>query len=102
MNINSARIDYYDFLAEVGRNENDVRCASENTNDVVIIDTDSVYLDNSKIEGTGLFSSVDIERGAVVIAALMSGKRTQAGRYNNHSDKPNASMQFIWAPTHVF
>jgi hypothetical protein len=90
-----SRNDYYAFLDEVGANEADVRAATEKECDRVDIETDSVFLAESDIEGLGIFSSGDRKQGDVIMAALMSGKRTQAGRYSNHSDKPNALMQFI-------
>lgn len=87
--------DYHVFLNEVGYSESAVRAISENEADRINIDADSVYLADSAIEGTGLFLSGDVEGGEVVIAALLDGMRTQAGRYGNHSREPNSRMQFI-------
>lgn len=91
----SAVADYRDFLAEIGFNDSDVRKASEKSTDRIDIDTNVIYLCESDIEGIGIFSSTGIDKGDIVMAALLGGMRTQAGRYTNHSGSPNASMQYI-------
>lgn len=47
-------------------------------------------VDQSPIEGQGLFATADIKAGEVICPALFDGKRTPAGRYTNHSGDPNA------------
>src|ERR1035437_7881782 len=49
-----------------------------------------LYLDASKIHGKGLKTSVWRFQGETLGPMSMEGKRTQLGRYTNHSDNPNA------------
>lgn len=91
----SARNDYREFLSEHGADDKIVRALSEIESDRADVQNDFVYLGRSSIEGTGLFSSEDIKAGDLIMGALISGMRTQAGRYANHSDKPNGFMSSI-------
>lgn len=51
-----------------------------------------VHVGESKIHGKGLIASIDIPKGDGMAAMRVSGKRTPAGRYTNHSLSPNAEM----------
>ena len=50
----------------------------------------------SEIEGVGMFSVEDVKAGFIFAPARLNDKRTPAGRYINHSIKPNSA--FIQAP----
>jgi len=95
MSDTQARKDYSAFLSEVGMTDSEVRAASDQEGDRIDIDTDSIYLADSNIEGIGIFSSNNLRGGDVVMAAVVDGKRTQAGRYSNHSDTPNTRPEYI-------
>lgn len=51
-----------------------------------------VHIGESKIHGKGLITSMDIPKGDGMASMRVSGKRTPAGRYTNHSFNPNAEM----------
>ena len=48
------------------------------------------YLDDSLINGTGVFTSKPYRAGEVIGPMVRDDKKTQLGRYVNHSDYPNA------------
>lgn len=50
-----------------------------------------VELKNSLIHGQGLFVSRDFAAGEIICPGRLDGKRTPAGRFINHSVKPNAT-----------
>ena len=89
------RNDYANFVREMGLDESVVKQIVENTDDM--IDTPLEFLDiqlgDSKIDGKGMFSKVDIKEGGLIAPARLGDKRTQAGRYINHSPFPN--VEFI-------
>lgn len=52
-----------------------------------------VRVADSPIHGRGLFLLSPAEAGEVLAPARVAGKRTPAGRFTNHSAKPNAEMK---------
>ena len=46
----------------------------------------------SEIQGSGLFATERILKGSVIAPAVLAGKKTEAGRFVNHSGTPNAKM----------
>lgn len=91
------RDDYADFCIAYeqasGVDEAGIREASERTDDRVDFpsaDAARVTIRPSPIEGRGLFLTSPASAGDVLCAARISGKRTPAGRYANHSHNPNA------------
>jgi hypothetical protein len=46
----------------------------------------------SRIHGKGVFASGDIAAHELIAPARIGGKRTPAGRFTNHSRRPNATM----------
>lgn len=89
--------DYANLLNELKITDHLVRTQSMITIDMVEMpeEYDNIYIDNSAIEGTGLFSSKEIANGATICPARINENRTIAGRYANHSDNPNAKPLFV-------
>ncbi len=90
----SDKRDYFNLLKELKLTETVVRSISENKEDMTTLPYGSYKFKTgqSKIEGTGLIATGDIEPFEVIAAARIGGKRTIAGRYTNHSANPNAKM----------
>lgn len=86
--------DFELFLIEFGLTKEQVRELSETESDMIPLPHGSYKFKKgkSKIEGTGLFATADIEPFEILCAARIDGKRTIAGRFTNHSANPNAKM----------
>jgi hypothetical protein len=50
---------------------------------------------DSSIEGLGIFTTKDFNKGDVIGYGTMDGCRTIAGRYTNHSKYPNAKFYYF-------
>ena len=50
----------------------------------------------SEIDGLGLFAKLFIPAEGRIAIARVGGKRTMAGRYTNHSFKPNAVARMLY------
>ncbi|MEE9223101.1 MAG: SET domain-containing protein-lysine N-methyltransferase [Nitrosomonadaceae bacterium] len=87
-------LDYKRVLDEMGVGESLARAQSENLDDQIEIDLSAyqVYVGRSLIEGQGLHCNTMFRKGQTILPARINGKRTAAGRYTNHSVKPNAEM----------
>lgn len=91
------RADYDKVLAEYGYTREEARAQAEGTADLI----DMPYggykcrLDDSPIEGKGLFATANMDAGEVIAPAMIDGKRTYIGRYTNHSPNPNAEMVLL-------
>jgi hypothetical protein len=86
------RQDYFKFLTEIGYTEEMARREVDDDTDFISISTPKLQLGVSPISGKGLFASAHISAGEVISLARIGHKRTIAGRYANHSIKPNAEM----------
>lgn len=85
------RDDYACFLAETGLSASWVAAVAANPDDQVALpDGFSVRVAASPIHGLGMFATSAVAGGAVIAPARIGGKRTPAGRYVNHSARPNA------------
>jgi len=89
------REDYLTVLRESGISHETARQQSENTNDQIWVDNNVTRVAESPIEGKGLFVTSDVKAGQIICEARIDGKRTQAGRYTNHSLNPNAKMVLL-------
>lgn len=91
------RADYTAFLDETGLTEEQARDISECASDLVAFPpgTYAVTVDQSAIEGLGLYATGDIRTGDLIAPAWIGDKRTPAGRYTNHARDPNAIMREI-------
>lgn len=87
--------DFLRFLSEYGFTEQQARASTEQTADMIPMPAwvDSVDLRPSQIEGLGMFAVTSIASGTLIAPARLSGCRTPAGRYVNHSPKPNARYE---------
>lgn len=86
------RDDFEQVLKDFGFDADTARQQAEEESDQ--IDMPNVFkavvqVRNSNIEGKGLFLSWHIAAGQIIAPARISGKRTPAGRYVNHSMNPN-------------
>jgi hypothetical protein len=86
--------DFKRMLKENNLDEQTVREQSEFLGDQKFIDLNLIGLSvgHSDIEGSGLFCDRGAMCGEVLSPARLEGYRTQAGRFTNHSVKPNATM----------
>jgi hypothetical protein len=93
--IMAARIDYASAIHELGFTNDQVVSISENVDDVVPMPSgrgSSVYTATSSIQGIGVFSAFQFGAGVSLCVARMSGFRTPAGRFTNHSHNPNCEF----------
>lgn len=89
--------DFLKAINEYGFSEEIVREQSENIDDQIPFESGSyaVAVFPSNIEGLGLFATATFKNGDIIAPARIRGKRTPAGRFTNHSKKPNAIMKEI-------
>jgi len=87
------REDYAQMLQECGFTHETALAQSINEADQVPMPhSTKVTVRDSAIQGKGVFLSSPCEAGEVIAPARISGMRTPAGRYTNHSKTPNAVM----------
>lgn len=92
-----SRDDYRKVLVERGVTEEQARAQSENESDQIPLPHGGykIMVAASPIEGKGLFATAKFSTGEVIAPARISGKRTIAGRFTNHSISPNAKMSAL-------
>lgn len=85
---------FEEAIRYLGFSLEEVSAISENPFDQIPFppDTSGIRVELSKVHGRGLFASREFEQGDVIAPARISGKRTPAGRFCNHSGHPNAEM----------
>lgn len=85
------RDDYARFLSEYGLEQSFVTLLVENEADQIPMPRGirTLELKPSTIAGNGMFATQAFEDGECIAPARMHGKRTPAGRFINHSAKPN-------------
>lgn len=87
------KTSYLKVLSDFGVSEDIARSQSEDESDQIkVSDSYKVKVSSSEIEGQGLFSTDFFLAGDVIMPARIGDKRTEAGRYTNHSASPNAEM----------
>lgn len=92
LSISRDKEDYRLFLAQLG-------ISAKTVSKIAHIDADlipmpegfDVEVRESPIHGNGLFATRAFGAGDVICPGRISGKRTPAGRYTNHSSAPNAT-----------
>lgn len=84
--------DFLIMLDETGFTADQVDTQTRNESDRIDIELVDVELSPSPINKIGMFAKRKFASGEVVMPARINGKRTQAGRYVNHSKTPNATM----------
>jgi hypothetical protein len=89
------RNDFEYLLSSYGFNKEQVRSQAESEDDQIEFPFNSAakfYVKKSSVEGVGAFLSSPAEAGEIIAPARISGLRTPAGRYVNHSMLPNAKF----------
>lgn len=89
------RNDYKKLLKECGIAHETAKQQSENEDDQISVFSNVIRVADSAIEGKGLFLTSPVKKGDVICQARVKGKRTQAGRFTNHSVFPNAKMVLL-------
>lgn len=87
------RLDYLSAIKELGFSHQEVLNVSRNTSDLIPFPPGSgspVYVGSSELDGNGLFARYELDEHLLICPARIDGKRTPAGRYTNHSCRPNA------------
>lgn len=91
--------EYLEMLAEIGVTEDFVRSESERTDNMIDLPYGAykIKVGDSPINGKGLFATANITTGEVIAPGRIGDRRTIAGRYTNHSNKPNATVERVGA-----
>ena len=84
--------DHELFLAEYSLTQQDADEVSENESDRQDVEIAGIECRQSPLHGVGVFATRYFLDGQEIGPALLNGKRTQVGRYANHSKSPNAEM----------
>lgn len=89
--------DYQELLEQLGLNDSDVRAETERTEDMIELPHGSykVKVGDSGIQGKGLRATAAIAAEEWIAPARIGDKRTIAGRYTNHSKRPNARPERV-------
>jgi SET domain len=92
------RDDYRRFLGEYGLEQDIVTLLVENKADQIPMPrgVDTIERRASPIAGEGMFACRDLTDGELIAPARLKDKRTPAGRYINHSARPNC--RFVSMP----
>lgn len=89
------RKDFDLFLVESNLLPETVRQISEFTADILFLNDAPIKVAESAIDGKGLFLTERKCAGDLICPARLLNRRTQAGRYTNHSATPNATMTLL-------
>jgi len=85
---------YESFLLHIKTTESSLSKLVENTDDQIGFDkTYPLSIKKSDIHGVGLFTDVSIIKNSIICPARVNSYRTPAGRYINHSSRPNTYME---------
>jgi hypothetical protein len=96
--------DYRRFLREIEYTEEMARAEVDREEDQIPFPDGSyaVKISESPRQGVGLFATAPFKAGDMIAPAKINGKRTPAGRYINHSKRPNAEMRAVGSDLYVF
>lgn len=100
--IEKDRAGYKLFIADVGISESDVQSQVQNKEDFESVYSENYYLAQSPIHGTGFFANKQFKAGDKILVARIGDKRTEAGRFVNHSESPNAEMRYSGSNIYLF
>ncbi len=95
--VDEAKHDFLASLDALGITEEQVYAESRVSTDIIPLPF-GVYkagVYKSNIEGFGVFATANISEGEAIGLGRIGGKRTQFGRYTNHSHEPNAKMVLL-------
>lgn len=86
--------DFEQLMIELNISPEFMAAMVQHTGDLVPMPVgfDRLRLQTSSIHGQGMFATTDIATGEVLAPMRISGCRTPAGRYINHSPQPNAAV----------
>lgn len=85
-----ARIDYNVFLHQIGVSRDEVYRIASIESDLIDMPPEyEIELKDSPIHGKGCFAVRDYDVGGVICPGRLNSNRTPAGRYINHSGRPN-------------
>lgn len=86
--------DYHQALGEFGITHEAAYAIATDESDMIPLPFGSykMSVSDSSIHGRGLFATSPIAPGELISPARIDGKRTIAGRFTNHSSRPNARM----------
>lgn len=84
-----------DALNALGTTHEQMEKESLNLDDIVEFSDESFFVAESTIHGKGVFANREFKKGEYITLARIDGKRTPAGRFANHSSKPNCAMLMI-------
>ena len=89
--------DFKGMLREFGYTASTVFAQSENPDDRIALPAGEykIHVSDSAISGYGLFATADIQSDETIAPARLQNKRTIAGRFTNHAEKPNAAMVLL-------
>ena len=90
------RSRYNDFellCDDLGYSVEEVRKISENVLDLIDDKNDDIYVKESEIEGKGAFANIRFNSDETIGISRIGLKRTELGRYANHSFRPNAKCE---------
>jgi len=92
------REDYLEVIDGLGFSAEEVRALTENEADQITFPDGAwaVAVQDSNIEGKGLFATATFSKGDLIAPGRIDSKRTPAGRFINHS--PFANARAIMAP----
>lgn len=91
--IEEDRLDYQLAVAELGFTHEQVVAISRDESDRVDFGSELVFIAQSAREGVGVFAAAPFAPGDKISVASIGGKRTESGRFTNHSATPNATME---------
>jgi len=100
--IEKDRAGYESFISGMGMSEDEVQVQVQNTEDFESFNSENYYLSPSPIHGIGFFAGQRFEIGSEILIARIDDKRTEAGRFVNHSESPNAEMRYVGANIYLF
>jgi len=87
------RLHYRQMFIERGVDEEALRPVFEDNYDLINFDRSyGVQVLESRIHGMGLIACKDFVPGDMIVPAMRDYKRTPAGRYTNHSFRPNSKL----------
>jgi hypothetical protein len=91
--IEADRQDFDLMCRDIGVSAEDIRKQSEVATNLVNVVANGVYVADSPINDSGLFTTNSYEAGDKIMMARYEDLRTMAGRYTNHSIRPNAAFK---------
>ncbi len=89
------RSDFDKMISDLSVSKELVSAQSNNTEDLISIVLSTVTIAPSTIHGSGIFATASFQSGAIIGPARLEDKRTQLGRYTNHSISPNSETVML-------